>query len=184
MKMKKLFFALLVCSLMATSAMAVPTSLGGWPIGAPGSTAQFWFFTPGKVTPLGDHNYQALPEWARNPDVGGIVGQINMTDDGVYDPQNTRFIATLITVDLKIPNIEVHNPYKEIWVDLGYQGQIINKSVQRVIPHQPIDTFNSQDPALLVTPTSASESIQIRTGKTYLLISWERPLRLYWTIST
>jgi len=130
MKMKKFLFALLVCTLMSTSAMAVATSLGGWPIGAPGSTHQFWAFTPPNVRSIGATNFQADPEWVRNPNPGGIVGQINLSPDGIYDPANTRFIATLITIDTKIPNIGVHNPYKEIWVDLGLSaGQVLNMSV-------------------------------------------------------
>jgi hypothetical protein len=115
---KKLIVFCLVLVVVGLSmpVSAVP-SLGWWEEGAAGSTHQLWDFTPGYVLASGS-GYTADPESVFNPlpnRVAATITPINGGWDGI----------TLITgnsgiiVALEIPNYDILNNYKEIWVDIG-----------------------------------------------------------------
>jgi hypothetical protein len=128
---KKGLLALIVCALMATPTLAVP-SLGWWNEGDPGTTHQYWNFTSANVKAI-PGGYSAIPEEIFNPDPAGVVGQINLIN-GSYDAANDRFVAETIVIDTKIENY-AGNSYKEIWVDLGIEnGYISSASVIGAYP--------------------------------------------------
>jgi hypothetical protein len=117
--MKKLICILativLISTASLTSADAIQ-SLGWWNEGAVGSTHQYWDFTPGYVRfNLGD-GYTASPENVINPDPLKVLATIS--PGGAWDG-NSLFTGFYIYVNLELPNYDVLNPYKEIWVDLG-----------------------------------------------------------------
>ncbi|MFZ0034918.1 MAG: hypothetical protein WAK60_08035 [Sedimentisphaerales bacterium] len=110
--MKKLILTIVLMALITTPALA-NQSLGWWQEGAPGTTHEYWDFTPGHVN---------QGSWA--PDV-------------VFNPHSTSVLATIsgatwdgktlltqnnplgIIVNLEIPNYFNDNKYKELWVDVG-----------------------------------------------------------------
>jgi hypothetical protein len=97
---------------------AVPIqSLGWWNEGDLGSTHQLWDFTPGYVVSSGG-GYTADPEVVLNPlpnKVAATITPIAGAWDGI-----TKITGNYgIIVALEIPNYEILNNYKEIWVDIG-----------------------------------------------------------------
>ncbi len=104
---------------LAVPALAVPTgsSLGWWCEGDPCTTHQLWDFTPGHVTYNPGDGYTSVPEDVISPNPGAVVATISPgnTWDG-----STNFIArTYLYVNLELPNVDVLNPCKIIWVDVG-----------------------------------------------------------------
>jgi len=127
--MKKLLCFVCLCGLLAGYVQAVPIqSLGWWYEGDPGTTHQFWDFTPGYITYVPGDGFTANPEDVFNPESTRVLASISsvpfagaVTWDGysnlIGDVGQYSFSA--ITVNLEIPNYETLNPYKEIWVDIG-----------------------------------------------------------------
>lgn len=113
--MKKFLVAVTVLCL-ASSSFAV-LSLGYWEEGDPGTTHAFWDFTPGFVTAIPNDGYSAIPEEVYSPDPGQVVAGI--APGGTWDGQTAFVSDTFLSVSLELPNYDVLNPYKEIWVDLG-----------------------------------------------------------------
>lgn len=115
--MKRLVSVFTVVMLwLAVPALAVP-SLGWWNEGAIGSTHQLWDFTPGYVTYYPNDGYAAIPESVISPNPGAVVATISpgSTWDGITNFNAQRYLS----VSLELPNYEVLNPYKVIWVDIG-----------------------------------------------------------------
>jgi hypothetical protein len=116
--MKKLILIFMVATLcLAVPASAVP-SLGWWSEGAPGTTHQIWDFTPGHVLASGG-GYTADPEDVINPQPNRVAATITPMFSGSWDGISTITGSSWIHVALEIPNYEVLNYYKEIWVDIG-----------------------------------------------------------------
>jgi hypothetical protein len=101
---------------LAVPASAVP-SLGGWNEGVPGSTHQLWDFTPGYIVPSGS-GYTADPEVVINPQPNRVAATITPIV-GAWDGTTLIIGNPMISVALEIPNYEILNYYKEIWVDIG-----------------------------------------------------------------
>jgi hypothetical protein len=126
-KMKRILFSLVVCAMMATPVLAVP-SLGGWEIGAPGSTHQWWDFRNGTVEPDGliYYNWEAQPVVSDNP--GTSVAYIKAL---LYDPYDLDFSHPVfmapdqIDVGLEISNFPDPSKYKDIYVDIWYSGELL-----------------------------------------------------------
>lgn len=113
--MKRLVSVFTVAMLwLAVPALAVP-SLGWWNEGDPGTTHQLWDFTPGHIKVSG-HGYTATPESVFNPYPNRVAATIHY---GTWDNVTNIVSSTGIDVDLEIPNYEILNDYKEIWVDVG-----------------------------------------------------------------
>jgi hypothetical protein len=101
-------------------------SLGGWQEGAPGTTHQFWDFTPASRNPV--NLIQFFPEEEFNPNDGGkqVFAQTLL---GTYDG-TSALTGTRIIVDLKINDYLNNNEYKEVWVDLGLtSGSVISATL-------------------------------------------------------
>ena len=134
--MKKLMLITALLALMATPALAVPTSMGYWNEGAPGSTHEYWDFTPASQNP-GNH-IQFYPTSEFNPNDGGkeVFAQTLLgTWDGDSDLESSPRTGNLIVVDLKINNYANSNPVKYIWVDLGLNsGNLVSYSVTGSAP--------------------------------------------------
>jgi hypothetical protein len=112
-----LFFAIAFYLGVGTN-VGLATNLGWWNEGDPGSTHQFWDFTPGFIKPSGWGGYTADPEIVSNPFPNRVVATITPFA-GTWDG-SSRITAILgIFVALEIPNYENRNEYKEIWVDIG-----------------------------------------------------------------
>jgi hypothetical protein len=146
--MKKLIFIVALLALMATPALAIPTnsfnSLGNWNEGAPGTTHQFWDFTPASQNP-GNH-IQFFPESEFNPNDQGkeVFAQ---TLVGTWNRGSHTLTGSLIVVDLKINNYPVGNPIKYIWVDLGLTGgSVINATVTGSDPGVDVAVTNLEGP--------------------------------------
>ncbi|HLB75283.1 MAG TPA: hypothetical protein VJJ98_14780 [Sedimentisphaerales bacterium] len=119
--MKRMLFALLVCTLLGGPVFAVPSL--GWTRGDPGSTYQVWTFDD-------NDNHPALPELDRNPygtPEAAISGGGWFTSyfgrSGVWGSPGA------LEISLYIPNREVRSEWKEIWIEIGYKGGIPELSV-------------------------------------------------------
>jgi hypothetical protein len=115
--MKKLVLVMVLCVAAPALASVVPVSLGSWNEGAPGSTHQFWDFTPGYVVSSGG-GYTADPEVVSNPLPNRVAATITPIG-GTWNGQSAITGNPGIFVALEIPNYEFLNDYKEIWVDIG-----------------------------------------------------------------
>jgi hypothetical protein len=146
MIMKKLILIIALLALMATPALANPTgpSLGYWQEGAPGTTHEFWDFTPASVNPV-NHN-QFYPESEFNPNDAGkeIVAQTVLgTWDGISALKSSALTGNMIIVDLKINDYTTDNPVKYIWVDLGLtNGIVLGASVVGTVPRVNVAVTN------------------------------------------
>ncbi|MBN1806252.1 MAG: PEP-CTERM sorting domain-containing protein [Sedimentisphaerales bacterium] len=122
--MKKLLCLLYLCSLLTVSVQATTvSSLGWWNEDDPGTTHQYWDFTPDYVRSIIGDGYTASPEDVTNPNPELVIATIS--PGGAWDGQST-FTGSWIYVNLEIPNYDVLNPYKEIWVDIGGRGLVID----------------------------------------------------------
>ena len=120
--MKKLVLILVTAVLLfvAGSARAVPF----WNIGDPGSTYQVWEFTD--VTIANGGGWVATPEIDGNPYMGILVAEISV-QAGDWDGDG--FFGEGIGVRLEIPNRPEAQPYKEIWVEAGFTGELASLGV-------------------------------------------------------
>jgi hypothetical protein len=105
---------------LSVPALATPSlgCLGWWDEGAPGSTHEFWDFTPGYVSASGS-GYTADPEVVNNPEPNRVVATITPMFSGSWDGVSTITGSDWIEVALEIPNYETPNDHKEVYVDIG-----------------------------------------------------------------
>ncbi len=133
--MKRLIFTLMVCALMATPVLALPTGLpdnlpdlSTWPPGG-NTTHQYWTFTAATYQPANPGEW--YPDEVVNPRptevvaniTGGTWDQTSSINADQFDPLG---LPIPITVNLEIPNFEALNPYKLIWVEVGSSLPVFN----------------------------------------------------------
>ena len=119
--MRKLIFGLMVCALMSSPVFGVAT-LGWWDSSHPRTTHQDWTFAAGEVFPDNDTviwDYYAIPTTKVN--AGSAIAHIE--PGAVWDGAGS-FEGDIITVMLEIDNFEEPMAYKEIYVDLDYEGDL------------------------------------------------------------
>jgi hypothetical protein len=114
---------LFVCTGPAHAVAVLHPSLGSWSNGDPGTTHEYWDFTPSHVTTAGNGGYTSTPEELINPDPFNVLATI--TPANSYNGQSGFSSSRYLAVNLELPNWNTGNPYKEIWVDLGTNA-IIN----------------------------------------------------------
>ena len=115
MNMKKLVLISTLVGLIAAPALAGPT----WTIGDPGTTHQEWTFD--------DDDNPAPPEVDQNP--YGDFPELRVDFSGnhirwepTYNSHEGVWYGDPISIELTIPNAEVRNPYKDIWVQVIFKG--------------------------------------------------------------
>ena len=118
--MRKVVLLLLVvfCLCAGANVGLAALSLGWWNEGVPGSTHEFWDFTPGYVLASGS-GYTADPEIVSSPYPNKVAATITPMFSGSWDGISAINASDFIHVSLEIPNYEHPNDYKEIWVDVG-----------------------------------------------------------------
>jgi hypothetical protein len=114
--MKRILSILIVLCLSATAGASIQ-SLGYWNIGDPGTTHEFWDFTPGYVVASGS-GYTADPEQVFNPYPNRVAATITPIA-GLWDGVTSISGSPGIMVALEIPNYDVLNQEKIAWVDVG-----------------------------------------------------------------
>jgi hypothetical protein len=117
--------------------------MGYWNEGAPGSTHEFWDFTPASQNP-GNH-IQFYPTSEFNPNDAGkeVFAQ---TLIGTWDGRSD-LTGNLIVVDLKINNYSNSNPLKYIWVNLGLtSGSLAGYSVTGSAPEVDVAVTDLEGP--------------------------------------
>ncbi|MGB7582186.1 MAG: PEP-CTERM sorting domain-containing protein [Sedimentisphaerales bacterium] len=163
--MKKLMLITALLAIMATPALAT-TSLGYWQEGAPGTTHEFWDFTPASVN-LGNNN-QFYPEIEFNPNDAGkqVYAQTVL---GTWD-RISDLTGNTIILDLKINDYTTANPYKYVWVNLGLtNGSVFEDSLAGAAPGVDVAVTNLPGPGpgtgadfgFLVEPNPYFEDILI-----------------------
>jgi hypothetical protein len=118
--MRKFVLLLLVvfCLCAGANAVLAAISLGGWNEGAPGTTHERWDFTPNFILPSGS-GYTADPESVINPSPNRVLATITPIGGGGWDGISSITGNIGISVYLEIPNYELLNDYKVVWVDIG-----------------------------------------------------------------
>jgi hypothetical protein len=164
--MKKLLLISILVGLIAAPAIATP-SLGSWEEEHPRATHQLWDFTQGYVGPDGGvYAYAALPEDVDNPSFA--VAYIGDLADTAYDPAAGLFTdPESIIVMLQIENFPDPLNYKEIWVSVGYQGQLTGIDADGWGPDGPYVTVDLPGPGpgtgadfgFLIKPNPSKEDI-------------------------
>lgn len=120
--MKKLMLITILVGFIAAPALATPT-LGWWEEEHPRAVTAIWDFTDGEPMPDGiDFKYAESPQIFINPQGGGAayIG----TPDRTYYASGAIRDAVSIIVSLELGNIEDLTGYKEIWVDVDFDGVI------------------------------------------------------------
>ena len=130
MKLSSIFLSCSISIIIVTVALAVPV----WrtnPPGQPPTTYQEWTFD--------DSDNPALPEVVSN-----LYGMPTATLSGepdytfgwykTYDGHNGVWHAEFLDLILKIPNREISDGYKEIWITVTYQGNLDTASVTPIPP--------------------------------------------------
>ncbi|MEN8127562.1 MAG: PEP-CTERM sorting domain-containing protein [Planctomycetota bacterium] len=166
-------------------AMAVSPAVAGvwWMPGDPGTTYQKWDFTPDYVADAGSGGYTAVPEVLENDyHATGVTALITPVYGGTldYDGQTGFTGVPAIEVFLQIPNNEIIDGYKEIWVDLGEGLNAVNISATghdgssitfdtEILPGEDVWEFG-----VLITPNPLYEKIlfvvepAVGAGEAYL----------------
>ena len=141
--MKKLILVAILLGFIAAPAMGDPTPwsphLGWWDPDHPRATYQYWEFEPENVEPDGVFwDWIAYPTERDNP--GSVVALINAFIYEPVDGIHPRFIDGVeIGVLLEISNYP-DLPYKEIWVDVWYVGDLIEPGAEGEGPLAPYET--------------------------------------------
>jgi uncharacterized protein YdeI (BOF family) len=123
--MKKLMLITALLALMATPALANPTSLGYWNEGDARTTHQLWHFTPASQNP--GTPIQFFPEDEFNPtDLGNQV--YVQTLAGTWNGASA-LTGDMVVIDVKINDYLNYIDHKEVWVKLGLtNGGVISAS--------------------------------------------------------
>lgn len=131
--MKKLIFVTVLAALLATSVNAQPTELW-WTRGDPGTTWQIWDFTEDYVSETTPTSWVSDPETIFNPyeATGPDVTATIVAADDAWDGKTEFVSSTDIDVDLKIPNRNVPNAFKEIWVKVWSSTAPTNLAIAAV----------------------------------------------------
>ncbi|MBN2136544.1 MAG: hypothetical protein JW720_01935 [Sedimentisphaerales bacterium] len=120
--MKRILLLLVVCLLSSAPALAVPSL--GWDRGDEGTTYQKWTFDDDDGNPA----LPKIPEIDENP-----YGTAEATISGIGVGWAEEFYGrsgvwgnhpNAVEISLYIPNSDVRNPWKEIWLEIGYKGDI------------------------------------------------------------
>ena len=162
--MKRILLTLAVCALMATPALAIMT---GPPWAA--QTYQMFDFLPGDFVgqpvitgggPFGSnlYNYMVNATIDENPfgTPWTMVQADNVYIPGGYDATNDLFHAWAITIGsgMYIPNSQVQNPLKRIWVEILYDPVLVNYDVTLPPGYDAVVTYanvpTSPDPGWVI----------------------------------
>ena len=111
--MKRLASLVLLC----TISLAAHASLVSWVAGDPGTTRQVWSFDT--------NTNPALPEIDENQYGDAVAAISNTINPTAYSWSNGVWSGTAFSLTIDIPNNPVANPYKEVVVEVIYQGQIV-----------------------------------------------------------
>jgi len=117
--MKRVLLTLALCALLAAPAAATPT-LGWWDSEHPRAITALWDFTDEE--PDADGSLYKYGEGAMTNGTGGAatIGTIGTTyylNSQILDP-------TRIVVAIELPNFPEALAYKEIWVDVDFDGTL------------------------------------------------------------
>ncbi len=116
--MKKLILITILVGLIAAPALAAPT-LGWWDDTHPRAITATWDFTDAEPAP--DGSLFKYGEGATTDGTGGtaVIGTPDRTywDDAILD-------STSIVVSIELQNFPEELAYKEIWVQLDYDGTL------------------------------------------------------------
>jgi hypothetical protein len=130
--MKRTIIGFILCALMAAPVLASPTAdgvtsphLGWWSVDAPRTTHQYWDFAEPYVTPGASG---AAYEWEAQPtekDNFGTSVALIIEADEYYPGSDMKFVdLEEIVVLIELSNYPDPEPYKELWVDVGYWGDL------------------------------------------------------------
>jgi hypothetical protein len=138
--MKKLLFALAICALCSTGALANPTGnglsphLGWWPEDHPRAVHAYWDFNSG-VHPTTNAPYDYVASPATEFSLDPLLATNNCFVSGVYIPpsqaadQDGYFVGGGSTGDeiwvwIELENLPEPYAFKEIQIDVAYTGEI------------------------------------------------------------
>jgi len=115
--MRKL--SILVLCIAGLAQAATTGSIVDWKVGDPGTTYQMWDFTT-------DAN-PAAPDVDNNPygDYPAVKAKISNVGNPDFYWRDGVWRGNKFSVTMDIPNNKVANPYKEIVVEIVYQGTIV-----------------------------------------------------------
>ncbi len=118
MKKKSMLITVMAISICVTAgtSFAVP-----WDIGDPGSTHQEWYFN--------DTDNPTAPEVELNPFGGPLTSILGFQDHSVPVWTDGIWQADILTIEVYIPNLEIVDLDGHLWIELGFQGEIIYSNI-------------------------------------------------------
>jgi hypothetical protein len=136
-----------------------------WIRGAPGSTWQDWTFDDGanpKVAEAYDNPYGA-PTASITPILSpNLIPSTMLGYHSAWDGRTGVWVGDPVKVDLTIPNTPFTGGYKEVWLEVGFEGVVSANSPVLQAPG-------------VVTEIAGSRSVQIVSG------DWKK-FTMGWTI--
>lgn len=124
----RMLSGILICALLCSVSLALPSSNVWWDRADPGATYAEWGFDTGN-NPATPENYDGPPGAAAPEATITVTGESHGTigwfetgflgRDGVWH-------ADLTEISLVIPNYPLPNEFKEIWVEVGFRGTLVD----------------------------------------------------------
>ncbi|MHC4740214.1 MAG: hypothetical protein ACYS9Y_14995, partial [Planctomycetota bacterium] len=123
--------SILICALLCSVSLALPTPNVWWDRADPGATYAEWGFDTGD-NPALPENYDG-PPGADPPEAaitvtGDVYGTAGWYESGFLGRDGV-WHGDMAGVSLEIPNYPLPNQYKEIWVEVGFRGFLIDYSI-------------------------------------------------------
>jgi hypothetical protein len=123
--------SILICALLCSVSLALPSPNVWWDRSDPGATYAEWTFDTDD-NPATPENYDG-PDGAPAPQAtitltGESHGSIGWFETGFLGRDGV-WHADLTEISLVIPNYPLPNEYKEIWVEVGCRGTLIDYSM-------------------------------------------------------
>lgn len=127
----RMLSGILFCVLLSSVSLALPSPNVWWDRDDPGATYAEWGFDNGD-NPAAPENYDG-PDGADPPQATITITGNSHGSMGWYE---TDFLgrdgvwhAELTEISLEIPNYPLPNEFKEIWIEVGFRGTLIDYSV-------------------------------------------------------
>jgi len=126
----RMLSGILICALLCSVSLALPSSNVWWDRSDSGASYAEWGFDTGD-NPITPENYDTpgtSPPEASITVTGDVYGEAGWYESGFLGRDGV-WHGDLTEISLVMPNYPLPNEYKEIWVEVGFRGFLIDYSI-------------------------------------------------------
>jgi hypothetical protein len=122
MKTRKMLFSAVIAGIVMVAPCLASMS---WSRGDPGSTWQDWTFNDGANPKVADayFNSYGIPTASITP-LPGTIPPFMIGWHSSWDGRQGVWVGDPVKIDLTIPNTPFTGGYKEVWMEVGFEGII------------------------------------------------------------